>query len=244
MKKDISSIMLIGGTSEIGQEVLKNYVNNCHGIKPKVTITSRDTKGMVTKVKLEKELKIPVDNVFLDVNDEISLDTFWVDNEVPSVLIICIGTLGKEEHFNSENTKNVIWTNFTAITVLLDNLAHEKQKPVSIIVLSSVAGERGRYSNYEYGAAKAGLTQYLSGYRAKMLYEKVHVLTVKCGLVRTKMIVHKPKSKLECSPKKVGKLIYRAAVKKKDVVYVPAYWRTIMFIVRSIPERIFKKLTF
>ena len=58
------------------------------------------------------------------------------------------------------------------------------------------------------------------------------------------MIAHKPKSKLECSPKKVGKLIYRAAVKKKNVVYVPSYWRTIMFIVRSIPERIFKKLTF
>lgn len=244
MKKDISSIMLIGGASEIGQEVLKNYVTRSRGIKPKVTITSRDTNGMIAKAKLEKELDVCVNNVFLDLKDELKLNTFWTENEVPSVLIICVGTLGKEEHFNSDNTSNIIWTNFTAITILLDNLARQKQKPESIIVLSSVAGERGRYSNYEYGSAKAGLTQYLSGYRAKMFYEKVHVMTVKCGLVRTKMIAHKPKSKLESSAQKVGKLIYRAAIKKKDVVYVPAYWRTIMFIVRNIPERIFKKLTF
>ena len=88
MKKNVSSIMLIGGTSEIGREVLKNYVNNCHCIKPKVTITSRDTKGMVTQVKREKELKIQVDKVFLDVNDQVSLDHYWGDNEVASVIII------------------------------------------------------------------------------------------------------------------------------------------------------------
>jgi short-subunit dehydrogenase len=108
--------------------------------------------------------------------------------------------------------------------------------------ISSVAGNRGRQSNYIYGSAKAGFTAYLSGLRNKLYHSKVHVLTVLPGFVNTRMTenLNLPKL-LTAQPDEVGAAIYKAVKNKKDVLYVKWFWRWIMLIITSIPESMFKK---
>ena len=112
-----------------------------------------------------------------------------------------------------------------------------------IVGISSVAGERGRQSNFFYGSAKAGFTAYLSGLRNRLFPKNVHVLTVKPGFVATKMtenmVTPKP---VTATPDEVANAIYTAVEKKKNVIYVKWMWRWIMLIIRSIPESMFKKL--
>ena len=110
--------------------------------------------------------------------------------------------------------------------------------------VSSVAGDRGRASNYVYGSAKAGFTAFLSGLRNRTARKGVHVVTVKPGYVRTKMTegMALPKA-LTVNPEIVGEAIYKAVEKRRDVIYVGSIWRLVMMIFRTIPESLFKKLS-
>ena len=119
----------------------------------------------------------------------------------------------------------------------------EPLKKGTIVFISSVAGDRGRQSNYIYGSSKAGLTAYTSGLRSRLAKSNVNVVTIKPGFVDTPMTygMKMPKP-IVASADKVGKDIYHAAIKGKNVAYTPFYWRFIMMIVTSIPEFIFKKL--
>jgi short-subunit dehydrogenase len=105
-----------------------------------------------------------------------------------------------------------------------------------------VAGDRGRYSNFVYGSAKAGLTAYLSGLRARLLDDGVNVLTIKPGLVDTPMTAEFDKSPIWASPEKVAKDIDKAIANRRSVIYSPWFWRPIMLVIRLIPDFIFKKL--
>jgi short-subunit dehydrogenase len=118
----------------------------------------------------------------------------------------------------------------------------EKQKHGVITVISSVAGDRGRQSNYIYGSAKAGLSVYLDGLRNRLYSAGVAVVTIKPGFVDTPMTAHLKKGFLFASPEKVARDILRAIEKRKCVVYTPWFWRWIMFVIKSIPETIFRKL--
>ncbi|HCN06282.1 MAG TPA: short-chain dehydrogenase [Bacteroidetes bacterium] len=113
----------------------------------------------------------------------------------------------------------------------------------SLVVLSSVAGDRGRRSIYAYGAAKAALTQFASGLRAAWAQHNVHVMTVKPGPVDTPM-THGKKMPFKTTPEVVAKAVLRGLQRKSSTIYVPKKWRAIMWIVRHIPERIFMKLPF
>lgn len=121
------------------------------------------------------------------------------------------------------------------------NLLAKSQKGF-IVGISSVAGDRGRQSNYVYGSAKAGLTAFLQGLRNRMFHMGVHVLTVKPGFVDTSMTYGKEGMMLNAPPEKVGKSIVRALEKGRNVVYLPWFWRGIMGVVRAIPEVLFKRL--
>jgi short-subunit dehydrogenase len=105
-----------------------------------------------------------------------------------------------------------------------------------------VAGDRGRQSNYLYGAAKAGLSTFLQGLRNRLFHANVKVITIKPGFVDTHMTYGRPGLFLVASPESVARGIFRAIAKGKDVVYLPWFWRPIMLIVQSIPEAIFKRL--
>ena len=156
------------------------------------------------------------------------------------------GILGDQTHaeqdFNA--AAQVIHTNLMAPVSLVTWLANfcVQRRSGTIAVLSSVAGDRGRKSNYVYGASKAGLSAFLEGLRNRVDRDGVTVLTIKPGPVKTAMTAGMPRSEKFADVDSVAESIVRAIDKKKDTLYVPFQWRPIMFAVRHIPERIFKKL--
>jgi len=114
-----------------------------------------------------------------------------------------------------------------------------------LAVISSVAGDRGRYSNHAYGAAKAGLSQFCSGLRARMRDRGVHVLTVKPGFIDTPMTAHvKRKGPLWASAERIAGGIDQAMTRRRNVAYLPAFWWPIMIAIRLLPEPLFKRLKF
>lgn len=112
----------------------------------------------------------------------------------------------------------------------------------TIVGVGSVAGDRGRLGNYAYGAAKAAFHTYLSGLRNRLGRAGVHVLTVKPGFVDTAMTWGLPGMFLVASPDAAARAILKAVRKRRNVIYVPFFWRWIMLIIRQVPEPIFKKL--
>ena len=135
-------------------------------------------------------------------------------------------------------------TNFLSVVSLLTPIADhfERQGRGTIAVISSVAGDRGRGSNYVYGAAKGALSLYLQGLRNRLHASGVHVLTVKPGLVDTPMTAHLEKNGLFARPEEVAKGIYGAIAARKDAVYIPCWWQIVMTVVKLIPENLFKRV--
>ncbi|SDI37216.1 SDR family oxidoreductase [Pseudomonas panipatensis] len=137
-------------------------------------------------------------------------------------------------------------SNGLSVIALLTRLANrlEQQRSGTIAVISSVAGDRGRPSNYLYGTAKAAVTTFCEGLRARLFKAGVHVLTIKPGFVDTPMTQGLPLPKaLVATPDRVARDIVGAIEKKKDSIYTPAFWTAIMLIIRSIPNFIFKRLS-
>ena len=116
------------------------------------------------------------------------------------------------------------------------------QKGGTLAVIGSVAGDRGRRSNYCYGAAKSAVESFLAGLRSDMQKHKVHVLTIKPGFVDTPMTSDIKKGALWASADKVASDIDTAIQKRKNLLYTPWFWRYIMLIIKCIPEFVFKKL--
>jgi short-subunit dehydrogenase len=147
-----------------------------------------------------------------------------------------------ERDFNT--AAQILHTNLTAPVSLLTWLANFcVQRHAGVLaVISSVAGDRGRKSNYVYGSSKAGLSAFLGGLRNRVDREGVTVLTIKPGPVKTAMTAGMPKSEKFADVDTVAESIVSAINKRKDVLYVPFQWQPIMFIIRNIPEGIFKKL--
>jgi short-subunit dehydrogenase len=137
--------------------------------------------------------------------------------------------------------------NATSTLALLTLLANEleQQGHGTLAAISSVSGDRGYRSNYLYGASKAALNTFLSGLRARFVNTGIRVVTIKPGLVDTPMTAYiKKKGPLFASPEQVGKDIYRAMLRGKAVIYTPGYWRFIMFIIRALPEPVFKRMRY
>jgi len=138
-----------------------------------------------------------------------------------------------------------IQDSFTGPVRFLHGLAPmiEERGNGTVIGIGSVAGDRGRVGNYTYGAAKAGFHTYLSGLRNRLTRAGGHVVTVKPGFVDTAMTWGLPGMFLVASPEAVADDLWIAALKKKNTIYTPFFWRYIMLIIRSIPEFMFKKMS-
>jgi short-subunit dehydrogenase len=147
-----------------------------------------------------------------------------------------------EQDFNT--AAQIIYTNFMAPVSLLTWLANfcVQRRAGTLAVISSVAGDRGRKSNYLYGSSKAGLSAFLGGLRNRVDREGVTVLAIKPGPVKTSMTSGMKGSEKFADVDKVAQGIVKAIDKRQDVLYVPFQWQPIMFVIRHIPERIFKKL--
>lgn len=139
----------------------------------------------------------------------------------------------------------VIEDNFTGPVRFLAEIAPmmEERAGGTVVGVSSVAGDRGRLSNYTYGAAKAGFSTYLAGLRNRLARAGGHVVTVKPGFTDTSMTWGVEGMFLVASPEKVAGDILKAVEKNKNVIYTPGFWWIIMTIIKLVPERIFKKLS-
>jgi len=140
--------------------------------------------------------------------------------------------------------QSAIMVNYTGAVSILARLVPvlEAQGRGRVVVLNSVAGDRGRLKNYLYGSAKAGLNTYLQGLRARLVRSGVGVTTVKAGFLDTAMTWGLPGLFLVASPAACAQACLAAAAKGRDVVYFPRFWRWIMAIIKVIPERRFKRM--
>lgn len=168
-------------------------------------------------------------------------------NSKPDVTICVFGYLGENEiaRENWSEAEKIINSNYTGAVSILNVVSnyYAAQKKGTIVGISSVAGERGRQSNYIYGSAKAGFTAYLSGLRNRMFKESVHVVSVQPGFVYTRMTESLTLPPLlTAKPEQVAEAVYKAIVKKKNTIYVKWFWRWIMLIIKCIPEFMFKKM--
>jgi decaprenylphospho-beta-D-erythro-pentofuranosid-2-ulose 2-reductase len=147
-----------------------------------------------------------------------------------------------EQDFNT--AAQILHTNFMAPVSLLTWLANYcvQRHAGTLAVISSVAGDRGRKSNYLYGSSKAGLSAFLGGLRNRVDREGVTVLAIKPGPTKTAMTAGMPKSEKFADVDSVAESIVKAIDKRQDTLYVPFQWQPIMFVIRNIPERVFKKL--
>jgi short-subunit dehydrogenase len=160
--------------------------------------------------------------------------------------LLAHGVLGdqKESEDSYRAAEAVLKTNFLSAVSLITWLANYFEKAASgtLAVISSVAGDRGRKSNYVYGASKGALTIFVDGVRNRIDRAGVQVLTIKPGFVATPMTAHLAQGPLFAKPSQVAEGIVKAIEKRKDAVYLPSFWAVIMLIIRMIPRRIFKNL--
>lgn len=162
-------------------------------------------------------------------------------------VVVAFGHLGDQEtaEQNFEVAHSVINANYTGAVSLLTHAANhlEAQGHGFIVGVASVAGDRGRQSNYIYGSAKGAFALYLQGLRSRLAKKGVHVMTVKPGFVDTQMTFGLPGLFLVASPARVAADVWKGVRKQRDVLYTPSFWRYIMRIIRAVPEPIFKKLS-
>jgi decaprenylphospho-beta-D-erythro-pentofuranosid-2-ulose 2-reductase len=162
------------------------------------------------------------------------------------VILIAYGVLGDQGDGERDfaAAEAVFQTNFISAVSLITHLANELERRQSgtLAVISSVAGDRGRKSNYIYGTSKAAITVFLQGLRNRLDRHGVQVLTIKPGFVSTPMTAHLKQGLLFASPDEIAIGIVSAIEQQKDVVYLPWFWRPIACFIRSVPEHIFKRL--
>lgn len=239
-------MIVLGSTSEVAQAFVEKALQEGEKFEKIYLFTSnRETTERFARhidVKFLQQSEV----IELDLMKEIDYNKFDYINS--NVLFCAVGYLGEgteEGLYDNKNTERIITINYSKLVPVMNYFAHkfESRRSGTIIGLSSVAGDRGRQSNFIYGSAKAAFTAYLSGLRNYLFSKKVHVLTVKPGFMATKMTEGLPLNpKLTATPKQAAACIYKAFKKQNNVAYVLPIWNIIMMIIRNIPEFIFKKL--
>ena len=196
---------------------------------------------------------VPVEVIEFDALEPEKIPSFVerccqiADSRIEAV-IACYGTMPALVPPDQMNDQigELVQVNFTSVAQLFECFAPRLMavKSGMLVAISSVAGDRGRQSNYLYGAAKAALTAYLAGLRNRLYSHGVHVLTVKPGFTDSPMTRGKvpAESPLLASPETVARDIVRAINRRSNVIYTPWWWRGIMAIITSIPESIFKRM--
>jgi decaprenylphospho-beta-D-erythro-pentofuranosid-2-ulose 2-reductase len=241
----MAKLLILGACSDIAQAVARKYASENYDL----VLAARNIQRLETlKKDLQIRYQVQIELKEFDVLDSASHCAFYqsVNKDLTGVISV-IGYLGNQD-LAGESVKEhqlITDTNYTQLAAFLNLVAldFEEKKSGFIIGVSSVAGDRGRASNYHYGAAKAAFSSYLSGLRNRLFKSNVHVMTVKPGFVDTQMTkgMDLP-AKLTASPQQVAKEIFNAQVKRKNVIYTRWYWRWIMLVIKLIPEFVFKRL--
>jgi decaprenylphospho-beta-D-erythro-pentofuranosid-2-ulose 2-reductase len=240
--------MIIGASSSIAYETAKCFAHDGSDL----FLVGRSSEKLTTvandlEIRGAKRVETyPLDLCELDRHREMFEQAIAFLGEL-DMLLIAHGTLGDQGKCEQSvaETMQELQTNCLSVISLLTISANyfEQQRHGCIAVITSVAGDRGRKSNYVYGTAKAAVIVFLQGLRNRLSSVGVSVLTIKPGYVATPMTAHLKQGLLTASAHSVGRGIYEAMKQGKDVVYLPWFWCGIMFVIRSIPERIFKRLS-
>lgn len=242
----MKNILILGSNSDIGQACAYRFAKEGYNIILATRTVDAHQTNLAADLNIRFEVKVI--NIYFDALKTDLHDEFYTSLPFsPDIVISVFGSLGKQNQAQNDfkQSRLILDSNLTGNISLLGIVANdmEQRKTGTIICLSSVAGLRGRQSNYLYGTAKAGLTTFLSGLRNRLYSSGVNVITVIPGFMQTKMIDNIPTPGiLTATPEEVAQRIWKAFVKKKNVVYVYGRWRWIMLIIRIIPETIFKRL--
>lgn len=242
------TILVLGASSTIAQETVRQLAAK----NMNLVLTARNIEALEPlKSDLEIRYQVaitlkPFDALHFDHHEAFFSELVAESGGIDGVLLM-YGAMDdqKEAEQSFEMTRHMIDVNYTSAVSILNIAANyfEQKKQGFICAVSSVAGDRGRQSNYIYGSTKAGLSVYLQGLRNRLHQSGVKVLTIKPGMVDTKMtygVVEN--SPLLASPQKVGHDIARAVLKRREVVYTPWFWFVIMLVIKLIPEKIFKRM--
>jgi decaprenylphospho-beta-D-erythro-pentofuranosid-2-ulose 2-reductase len=237
--------LIIGAKSDIGKAIAHRFAKAGWNLQ----LAGRNAAEIeLDAADLRIRYKVTATAHELDVLEFEKHAAFYAALTPTPDLVICVaGYMPPQEQSEKDVdlAVKVIGTNFTGCAVLLNLAANamEARKNGGLIGISSVAGERGRATNYFYGSAKAGFTAFLSGLRNRLAGAGVHVLTVKPGFVYTRMTQGlKLSPRLTATPERVADDIFNAWAKKKNVLWTKGIWRTVMWVIRSVPEWKFKKM--
>jgi short-subunit dehydrogenase len=244
----MESVLILGATSGIAQAIARKLA--ARGVN--LILAGRSMEDLN---RLAGDLKVrfncPVTTMLFDAATFETHAAFYesckaIVGQLDGI-ILCYGYMGdqRKAQDDGQHAKEVIDINFTSCVSILHIAANDMEQRGKgfICAISSVAGDRGRQSNYVYGSAKGALSIFLQGLRNRLAKSGVSVLTVKPGFVDTRMTFGQKGLFLVAKPEKVATDIIRAIEKKKNVLYTPFFWRWIMLIIKMIPESVFKKLS-
>ena len=240
--------VILGATSALAQAVARELVDD----KQSLVLVARDADKLAqvaTDLALRAGDTASVQTRIADLADVDEHQELIDATAAAESYWLFYGSLPDQEACEEDWSKaNEAFTiNFTSAASLLGRAANvfEARKGGSLIVVSSVAGDRGRQSNYVYGTAKGALSLFCQGLRNRLRASGVQVLTVKPGFIDTPMTsgIEKKPGVLWVTPERVARDVVRAHRRGKDVLYTPWFWYFILLIIRSIPERVFKRLS-
>lgn len=235
------TVLVVGATSEIGAAIAHRFAEQGCALQ----LAGRNAARLdAVAAELRELADGKVSTHFCDVLGPEGGSAFIDDLEpLPDIAVCVVGLYGRASI--GEEALRVMRTNYVGPALLLGSIAarFESRGHGVIVGISSVSGERGRARNAVYGSSKSGFTALLSGLRNRLHGAGVHVVTVKAGYVRTRASegLSRPRS-LTTSPQDVAEAVFRAIRRRRDVVYVKGIWRLVMWAVRAVPERWFKRL--
>ncbi|WP_100407869.1 SDR family oxidoreductase [Bacillus solitudinis] len=243
----MKDILIVGVTSGIGKALAHQYAKEEYSL----ILAGRDKAEMeriASDIRIRYQVPVNVKTIdaeSFDTHSDFFASCVEKAGKLSGMLLV-YGNMVDQETAQTDFTKakKMIDVNFTSYVSLLETAARyfEVERSGFIGVISSVAGDRGRKSNYIYGSSKGALSVYVQGLRNRLYASGVHVATIKPGFVDTQMTYGLNGLFLVAKPEDVAKRVHDSIRKKHDVIYVPGYWSIIMFILKSIPERVFKRL--
>lgn len=244
----MKNIMIFGITSAIAEATAKIFADR----NDNLFLIGRNKDRLEF---ISKDLSIrgasSIEFTTLDVNSfnehQTIIDSAFEKLKKIDVALICFGTLPDQKSCEKDVNYTIKEINTNAISTIsiLTHIANKFEKTKqqgTIAVITSVAGDRGRQSNYIYGSAKGMVSLFLQGLRNRLYRSNIHVLDIRPGFVDTPMTANFKKGLLWAKPETIAKCIIHGIDKKKDVVYAPFFWFFIMALIKLIPENIFKKL--
>jgi len=240
-----SPVLILGARSDIGKAVAHAFAARGHPVH----LAARNSATLgPDKSDIELRHDVPVTLHEFDALASDTHEAFIAGlPDLPETAVCAVGLMGAqtENETDMDAATRVMRSNFEGPASILAVLANrfEARGSGTLVGISSVAGERGRATNYVYGSAKAGFTAFLSGLRNRLAGRGVHVVTVLPGFVATRMTdgMDLP-ARLTAQPGEVADAITRAVDRKTDVIHVRRIWAAIMAIIRTIPEPVFKKM--